>query len=274
MLAAGHPQAGPLREVRLPLGDERLPVRDRGQHPARPDPRPDRRGGHRQHLAGQGVVGDHPPGADRRAVAARRAAGDRGARSWPASLPPVAAYGAVLALVIPTVAAVLLGRDVESVGDTGEIPAGLPVPHLPSLGLLSPGLVVGGLSVAAIVLVQGYGVSQSVPNSDGRPSSASRDFAAQGVGNLAAACVRGPAGRRLGRPDRDERRCGRRLALGRHLLRRSGCSRSWWLSPRWSARPCCPTLAADPHGRRRRLPAPARRSTTSSGPTRARRSLR
>lgn len=114
-------------------------------------------------------------------------------------LPPVASYGAVLALVIPTVAAVLLGLDVETVGDTGEIPAGLPVPHLPSLGLLSPGVVIGGLAVAAIVLVQGYGVSQSVPNSDGQPTSASRDFAAQGVGNLAAGVFAGqPVGGSVG----------------------------------------------------------------------------
>lgn len=115
-------------------------------------------------------------------------------------LPSLASYGAVLALVLPTATAMLLGLDVESVGDTGEIPAGLPVPHLPSLGLLSPGLVIGGLSVAAIVLVQGYGVSQSVPNSDGRPSSASRDFTAQGVGNLASAVFVGqPVGGSVGR---------------------------------------------------------------------------
>ena len=114
-------------------------------------------------------------------------------------LPPVASYGAVLALLIPTATAMVLGLEVESVGDTGEIPAGLPIPHLPSLGLLSPALVVGGLSVAAIVLVQGYGVSQSVPNSDGQPSSASQDFAAQGVGNLAAAVFAGqPVGGSVG----------------------------------------------------------------------------
>jgi SulP family sulfate permease len=112
---------------------------------------------------------------------------------------PVASYGAVLALVVPTVAALLLGLDVESVGDTGEIPAGLPIPALPTFGLLSVGIVLGGLSVAAIVLVQGYGVSQSVPNSDGRPSSASQDFTAQGVGNLASAVFAGqPVGGSVG----------------------------------------------------------------------------
>ena len=112
---------------------------------------------------------------------------------------PLASYGAVLALLVPTLTATVLGLDVASVGDTGEIPAGLPIPQLPSFGLLSLNLVVGGLSVAAIVLVQGYGVSQSVPNSDGVPSSASQDFAAQGVGNLASALFAGqPVGGSVG----------------------------------------------------------------------------
>lgn len=114
-------------------------------------------------------------------------------------LTPLRSFAAVLALVVPTVAAALLGLDVATVGDMGQIPAGLPDLALPSLGMLSPGLVIGGLSVAAIVLVQGYGVSQSVPNPDGRPSSADQDFSAQGIGNLASALVAGqPVGGSVG----------------------------------------------------------------------------
>ena len=152
------PQAGPLRAVRLPLGDERLPLRDRGQHPARPDPRPHRR---RRppgstSLAKAWSVITHPAEIDG-AVAGRRAPGDRRAASWPASLPPVASYGAVLALGHPDRRR---DRCSASTSRASATPArsrpGSRFPHLPSLGLLSPG---AGRrrrsSVAAIVLVQG-----------------------------------------------------------------------------------------------------------------------
>ena len=50
-----------------------------------------------------------------------------------------------------------------------------------------------------MILVQGAGVAQSVPNPDGRPSSASRDFTAQGVANVASGLFRGlPVGGSVG----------------------------------------------------------------------------
>jgi SulP family sulfate permease len=54
--------------------------------------------------------------------------------------------------------------------------------------------------VAAVVLVQGAGVSESVPNPDGSRSDPNRDFLAQGVGNLLAGLFRGlPVGGSVGR---------------------------------------------------------------------------
>ena len=85
------------------------------------------------------------------------------------------------------------------VGDSGEIPRGIPLPHLPDLGLFSFSLVTGALAVAAIVLVQGAGVAEAAPNEDGTASDANRDIIAQGVGNLASGFFRGlPVGGSVG----------------------------------------------------------------------------
>lgn len=111
----------------------------------------------------------------------------------------LAVIAALVAVVVPTAAAALLGFDPATVADTGEIPRGLPPPVLPDLGLLSVDLVFGAASVAVIVLVQGAGVSESAPNPDGRPAKADRDFAAQGIANAAAGLVQGmPVGGSLG----------------------------------------------------------------------------
>jgi sulfate permease, SulP family len=89
---------------------------------------------------------------------------------------------------------VLAGLDsVARVGDAGDIPRGVPVPHLPDFGLFSWSLVTGALAVAAIILVQGAGVAEAAPNSDGTPSDTNRDIIAQGVANLASGFFRGVA---------------------------------------------------------------------------------
>lgn len=106
----------------------------------------------------------------------------------------------LVALVVPTVAVLVLGADsVASVADSGAIPQGLPLPGIPDLSLLRMELVGGALSVAALVLVQGAGVAEAVPNPDGSPSSTRRDFVAQGVGNLASGLFGGqPVGGSVG----------------------------------------------------------------------------
>jgi sulfate permease, SulP family len=112
----------------------------------------------------------------------------------------LAVVSALVALVIPTIVVVLAGADsVARVGDSGDIPRGIPLPHLPDLGLFSFSLVTGALAVAAIVLVQGAGVAEAAPNEDGTASDANRDIIAQGVGNLASGFFRGlPVGGSVG----------------------------------------------------------------------------
>jgi SulP family sulfate permease len=81
----------------------------------------------------------------------------------------------------------------------GEIPQGLPMPALPQLGELSFDLVSGAFAVAALVLIQGAGVSESAPNPDGSRAEPNRDFLAQGVGNVLSGLFRGqPVGGSVG----------------------------------------------------------------------------
>ena len=110
------------------------------------------------------------------------------------------AFGVLVALAVPSALVAALSWDsVQLVQDTGEIPGGVPLPALPSLSVLTLDLVTAAFAIAAVILVQGAGVAQSVPNADGRPSSASRDFTAQGVANVASGLFRGlPVGGSVG----------------------------------------------------------------------------
>lgn len=123
-------------------------------------------------------------------------------------------FSSVIALVVTSLAALLLD-DVAVVEDVGEIPTGLPLPHLPDLGLLSFDIVTGALAIAVIVLVQGAGVSESAPNPDGSLADPNRDFIAQGVGNVASGLFRGqPVGG----------------SVGQTALNRAAGARSRWAS--------------------------------------------
>ena len=100
--------------------------------------------------------------------------------------------GRLVAIFIPSVLIALFSlSDVEVVRDVGEIPRGFPLPGLPSISDLSVQVVTGALAISIVILVQGAGVSQSVPNSDGSRRSASRDFIAQGAANVASLLFRG-----------------------------------------------------------------------------------
>jgi sulfate permease, SulP family len=106
----------------------------------------------------------------------------------------IAVVGALIALVIPTVVVILAGADsVARVGDQGDIPQGIPLPHLPDVRLLSLSLVTGALAIAAIVLVQGAGVAEAAPNPGTARQNPNQDIIAQGVGNLASGLFRGIA---------------------------------------------------------------------------------
>ena len=112
----------------------------------------------------------------------------------------VGLFSSVIALVVPTVAVVLIGAtSVARVSDVGAIPSGFPVPGIPPLSLLSFSILTGALSVAAIVLVQGAGVAEAAPNPDASRSHTNQDIAAQGAGNLASAIFGGqPVGGSVG----------------------------------------------------------------------------
>ena len=113
---------------------------------------------------------------------------------------PLASYSALLAVVIPTVGALLLhASSVATVKDSGAIPPGFPLPSLPDFRQISFPLVFGALAIAAIVLVQGAGVAESAPNPDGARSSVNRDFFAQGMANVVTSLFRGqPVGGSIG----------------------------------------------------------------------------
>jgi len=112
----------------------------------------------------------------------------------------LAPYASLVALAIPTAVVVAMGAEaVQRVRDVGDIPRGLPMPTLPHLADLSVDLVAGAAAVAALVLVQGAGVSESAPNPDGKRSEPNRDFLAQGVANVLSGLFRGqPVGGSVG----------------------------------------------------------------------------
>jgi SulP family sulfate permease len=105
---------------------------------------------------------------------------------------PLGNLGVLVAIIVPSVLVGVLGwNSVQTVRDVGEIARGFPRISLPSFSDLTPGMISGSLAVALIVIVQGAGVSQSVPNPDGARRSTSRDIVAQGAANLAAGLFRG-----------------------------------------------------------------------------------
>ncbi len=112
----------------------------------------------------------------------------------------LATFGSLIALIVPTVLVAVLNLDgVALVEDVSQIPRGIPLPTLPSLGAFSPSLLVSALAVAIIILVQGAGVGQSFPNRDGTAGDPSRDFIAQGAANIASGLFRGlPVGGSVG----------------------------------------------------------------------------
>ena len=100
-------------------------------------------------------------------------------------------FGLVLAVIITSVAAAVLGwTGVATLKDLGVIPSSLPVPKLPVLRLV-PALVIPALSLAFVGLVQGAGVSANFPNPDGSYPDASRDFVGQGAANVVSGVFEG-----------------------------------------------------------------------------------
>jgi SulP family sulfate permease len=104
---------------------------------------------------------------------------------------PVGALGLVVAVVVTSALAAVLSLDsVKTLDDVASVPSTLPHLSLPDLSLVG-GLVVPALSLALVGLVQGAGISNSVPNPDGRYPDASGDFRGQGVANIACGLLQG-----------------------------------------------------------------------------------
>ncbi len=99
--------------------------------------------------------------------------------------------GMVVAIIAASLLPSLFGwGSVALVSDIAAIEGGFPKPVLPDF-LTVPMLIVPALSLAAIGLIQGAGVSQAYVNPDGRYPNASRDFIGQGAANVAAGLFRG-----------------------------------------------------------------------------------
>lgn len=104
---------------------------------------------------------------------------------------PLRNTGRLVAVVVASGVALLIPNNgVRLVRDVGDIAGGIPAPSLPPLRNVLT-VLTGALSVTIVTLVQGVGVSQSVPNRDGSTSSASRDFIAQGAANVTSSLFSG-----------------------------------------------------------------------------------
>lgn len=102
------------------------------------------------------------------------------------------ALGLFVAVVIASglVAFVRPLSSVPVLADLTEVPAGLPLPVMPSLTHVFEFLV-PALSLAFVGLVQGAAIGQSVPNPDGSYPNASGDFRGQGIANIVSGLLRG-----------------------------------------------------------------------------------
>lgn len=101
--------------------------------------------------------------------------------------------GMVVAIVVASLAVPLLGADkVTLVRDVAVIPDSLPRPLLPPLAVF-PGLIIPALALTFVGLMQGAGITQSIPNPDGRYPDASGDFVGQGVANMVSGLFQGTA---------------------------------------------------------------------------------
>ena len=113
---------------------------------------------------------------------------------------PLSTIGPLLAIVVPSlVVAMRPQAEVALASDTAEIPAGMPMPALPSLDYLTSTTVTSALAITVVILVQSSGVAGQFRNPDGAPSNISRDFVAHGAANLATSLFRGiPVGGSVG----------------------------------------------------------------------------
>ncbi len=96
-------------------------------------------------------------------------------------------FNLLIALALAVVATQLLSwadiDSIELVKSLGEIPRTLPTPDIPKLGVI-PDVMLAGIATAIVGLLQASGVAQRFPNRGGGETDDSRDFLAQGAGNV------------------------------------------------------------------------------------------
>jgi len=112
-------------------------------------------------------------------------------------------FADVLIIVLSALFVLLVGwASVELVGDIADVPSGLealPKPVLPDLSSI-PLLIGGAIAAAVVGLAEGSGAGAAYPNPDGSKSDLSRDFSAQGLGNMVGSFFQAmPAGASLSR---------------------------------------------------------------------------
>jgi len=96
-----------------------------------------------------------------------------------------------IALLAATLVVWLAGLDsVATVNDAALIPSGFPALVMPQWSLVAA-VFPAAAALAIIGLVQGVGVSKTIPNPDGGYPNISRDFSATGVANIAAGVFHG-----------------------------------------------------------------------------------
>ncbi|WP_242917991.1 SulP family inorganic anion transporter [Pontibacter liquoris] len=113
---------------------------------------------------------------------------------------PLKKFFALIAIAIPSIIVFFAGlEEVKVVQDVGDITGGFPSLLVPPFSAISIEIITGALAVAIVILIQGAGVSQNVPNKNGTATSTSRDFVAQGAANIACGFFQGlPVGGSLG----------------------------------------------------------------------------
>jgi SulP family sulfate permease len=109
----------------------------------------------------------------------------------------LASFNLLIALGIALASAWLMEKggydSIALVSSLGDIPRSLPMPELPQLSVV-PAMLLAGVATAIVGLLQAAGVAQQFPNKDGSEPDDSRDFLAQGAGNIASSVFQGMPG--------------------------------------------------------------------------------
>jgi SulP family sulfate permease len=108
-------------------------------------------------------------------------------------------YSLAIALLLTSILVLVMGLEtVELVGDSFQISAEFPLPTLPDISMISS-LVMPAIAIGLLGLIQAAGISQTIPNPDGKFPDPSGDFRGQGIANLFSGFFKGlPLGGSLG----------------------------------------------------------------------------